>query len=342
MTPGFSRRQLLALAAAPFRIPRMQAVPEPYDQVSFQRDSQEIARFHYGKSLRRPFVYPIASPSGRTLTRMGHPGDPYGHSHHNSVWISYSDVNGVDFWSDRGKNCGTIAVDRVVDLFDEEDRAGVLSEGVWKAADGRSILSEKRETWAYPLEGKEWLLVLDLTLDAVNSKAVFAQSGFGPIGVRVSKWISEHFGNGRLRNSEGGQGEPAIFRKPARWTDCSGTVMAQAEEGIALFDHPMNPSHPSPFHVRADGWMGAMLSTKQAVEITPGHPLHLRYGVYSHAGIPDISSIDRMWTRFARLDLHPPFGPPTAERDCLHGGHRRFNRPRAFRSAKDCIDFVAK
>src|SRR5205823_14730376 len=81
-------------------IPRVQAVPEPYDQISFQVDGKELARYHFHASLHRPFVYPVLGPSGRTLTRMGHPGDPFTHSHHNSVWISYSNVNGVDYWTD--------------------------------------------------------------------------------------------------------------------------------------------------------------------------------------------------------------------------------------------------
>ncbi|MGH9162912.1 MAG: DUF6807 family protein, partial [Vicinamibacteraceae bacterium] len=63
-------------------IPRVQAVPLPYHQVSFQRDGREIARYHFGPDLIRPFVYPIVGPSGHGLTRMGHPGNPDTHSHH--------------------------------------------------------------------------------------------------------------------------------------------------------------------------------------------------------------------------------------------------------------------
>ena len=112
-----TRRLLLQLAAAQAaRIPRMEAIPEPHHQVSFQRDRQEIARLHYAPGLNRPFVYPIIGPSGRTLTRMGHPGDPHTHSHHNSVWISCSDVSGTDFWSDPPAGKGRIVVDRVAEL----------------------------------------------------------------------------------------------------------------------------------------------------------------------------------------------------------------------------------
>jgi hypothetical protein len=49
----------------------MQAVPQPYKQVSFQRGGGEIARFHFGAALKRPFVFPLVGPSGRSLTRLG-------------------------------------------------------------------------------------------------------------------------------------------------------------------------------------------------------------------------------------------------------------------------------
>src|SRR6267154_1046201 len=86
----------LAASAAPQPVPRMQVVPQPHAQISFQRDGVEIARYHYGDDNPRPFIFPVIGPSGRSLTRMGHPHDPESHSHHNSVWVSYQNVNGVN------------------------------------------------------------------------------------------------------------------------------------------------------------------------------------------------------------------------------------------------------
>jgi len=34
-------------------VPRMQVIPLPYHQASFQRDGVEIARYHFGPSLHR-------------------------------------------------------------------------------------------------------------------------------------------------------------------------------------------------------------------------------------------------------------------------------------------------
>src|SRR5205085_742227 len=111
-------------------VPRLQLVPQPYDQVSFQRDGQEIARYHFGHDLRRPFVFPLIGPAGRSLTRMGHPRDPESHSHHNSVWVSHNSVNGVSFWDDRSK--GKIVHRRVEKLEDEgNDVAAITTASDW-------------------------------------------------------------------------------------------------------------------------------------------------------------------------------------------------------------------
>jgi len=117
------------VAHGPKPVPVMQAIPLPHDEVSFQRDGVEIARYVFGKDLNRPFVFPIIGPSGRSLTRMGHPHDPETHSHHNSVWISHRDVNGVNFWEDRGT--ARIVEKRILGFDDSDQNASVWTENAW-------------------------------------------------------------------------------------------------------------------------------------------------------------------------------------------------------------------
>src|SRR5215213_9532272 len=88
------------MLAEPPPVPRMQAIPQPHEEVSFQREGVEIARMHGARDLQRPFVFPLVGPSGRSLTRMGHPHDPVTHSHHNSVWFAHQSLNGLNFWED--------------------------------------------------------------------------------------------------------------------------------------------------------------------------------------------------------------------------------------------------
>lgn len=320
-------------------IPRVQAIPLPYHQVSFQCEEKELARYHFGPELMRPFVYPVIGPSGRALTRMGHPGDPDTHSHHNSVWIGLSSVDGRDFWSDQG---GRIHHLRTVYLEDGDRAAGAITEAEWIPRDGPPVLRERRAVFVKPLPGGEWLLLLDLQLTPADEKAVIGKASFGPVGVRVAKTIGVFHGSGRLRNSEGAATEVEMFRRPARWVDYSGQIAAGVVEGLTLMDHPSNPRHPAPFHVREDGWMGAMLALEEPYEISAGKPLHLLYGIYVHTGLPPSTAIDQVWQRFATEPPIPPFGPPRTERDCLHGEFRRYNVPRTFASFSECVDFVKR
>ena len=280
-------------------VPRLQLVPQPYDQLSFQRDGAEIARYYFGRGLRRPFVFPVVGPSGRSLTRMGHPRDPESHSHHNSVWVSHHIVNGIDFWGDRAK--GKIVHQRVEKLEDEGgDVAAVTSLNHWvNEADGKVLLRERRRTEARLLDEKQWLLVIDLRLEAAGGAVTLGKTPFGLLGVRMAKTIGVHDGGGRILNSRGGVNEKDVLWKRARWVDYSGPIADDAVEGVALMDHPSNPNHPSFFHVRDDGWIGASLTHDAERTIDPGKPLELRYGLYVHAGSPDAQAIERRWKAFA-------------------------------------------
>ncbi|MDA1231849.1 MAG: PmoA family protein, partial [Planctomycetota bacterium] len=67
---------------------RCQIVPLVSHQVSFQIDDREVLRWNSGLDYPRPFFFPVVSPSGAMLTRMGHPGAP-DHGHHQSVWFAH-------------------------------------------------------------------------------------------------------------------------------------------------------------------------------------------------------------------------------------------------------------
>jgi hypothetical protein len=297
--------------AADKPVPPLQVLPLPDDQASFLRGDREIARYHYGAGLRRPFVYPIVGPAGRSLTRMGHPRDPQGHSHHNSVWISHEKVNGISFWGDRGP--GRIAHRLIQDFEDLGETSWVTVVNAWvdeKQGD-KVLMQERRRTAVRLLANDEWMLVMDLQLEApsANQKVVLGETPFGLIGVRMAKTIGVHDGGGEIRNSAGQSGEPDVFRKPAKWVDYSGAIREGVVEGITLMDHPSNPGHPSPFHVRADGWMGVCLTHTGERVIEAGKPLRLRYGLYVHSGKPAAEALERRFGEFSKAEL-PDLNPP--------------------------------
>jgi hypothetical protein len=185
-------------------------------------------------------------------------------------------------------------------LFDSQDAAAVQTINGWFDIAGRLLLTERRRITAQWLPDNEWLLIIDLQFSAANQPITLGKTPFGMVAVRMAKTIGVHDGGGTIRNSHGGSNEKEVFRKPASWVDYSGPITATAIEGATLFDHPTNPNHPSAFHVRDDGWMGASLTIDAARTIAPGTPLQLRYGIYVHAGMPRIELLEQRWQEFSR------------------------------------------
>ncbi len=283
----------------PKPVPRMQVIPMPYHQASFQRDGVEITRYHFGPGLHRPFLFPVIGQSGISLTRMGHPHDPESHSHHNSVWISHNDVDGISFWSDRGS--GKIRHKRIVKFEDAGECSSIITENQWVTNEGKVLLLETRRVTVLLLRNSEWLLIIDMEFKAKDSTATLGKTPFGMIGVRMAKTIGVNDGGGKIRNSEGAVNEKDVFWKRARWVDYSGAVTNENLEGITLFDHPDNPNFPTYFHVRNDGWMGASLTFDGPRKIQPNEPLHLRYGLYVHSDIKPNEALETKWKRFTEI-----------------------------------------
>ena len=285
-------------AAKPPPFAAVQAVPMPYDQVSFQRDGAQVVRYHYGRQHERPFWFPLIGPAGRVVTRMGHPHDPMGHSHHNSVWISHQKVNGVNFWEDPGP--AKIVHQAIEKIEDGPEAASLRVRNAWTGPDGKPLLIERRLMTVRPLPDDEWMLIVELLITPAAGDVTFGKTPFGIFAARVAKTMDVNDGGGTIRNSAGAVNEKAVFWKPARWVDYAGRVTADRSNGITLMDHPANPNHPSVFHVRNDGWMGASFSFNGPYKLPAGKQLRLLYALYVHDGVPTPDHIERRFAVFAQ------------------------------------------
>lgn len=296
--------------------PRCHVVPLPENQVAFWVEGQERVRWHFGQQYPRPFFYPLLGPSGTCLTRMGHPGAP-NHDHHRSVWFGHYRVMGVDFWTDqtpaRVHQTGWLA-------YQDGDQAVMAVELAWLDGHNPQPLLQQRLVAAVQPgpEPGETFLELDSTFAPQAELFELGQTNFGFLAVRVAKHLSAFFGQGRLSDSEGRRGEAAIFGQPARWVDYSGPAPTAAltltHEGITYFDHPSNPTYPTAWHVRDDGWMGAAVCLRAPLTASRNQPLVLRYLLWAHRGQYTHDRAARVAEWFANL---PPWKVTRAE-----GPHR--------------------
>jgi hypothetical protein len=104
---------------------------------------------------------------------------------------------------------------------------------------------------------------------------------------------------GRMVNAEGRETEKNVWGKRSAWVDYCGPVDSQTV-GVAIFDHPSNPRHPTYWHSRAYGLHAANIfgvhdfendKTKDgSLTLDMGQNLRFRYRIVIHPG--DTKSAD--------------------------------------------------
>jgi len=274
--------------------PRIQAVPHP-SKLSFQLDGKEILAYQYANVPSRPFLFPAIGPSGRYITRIGHPHDPIGHRHHYSIWLGHHNINEVDFWSDNG---GKQVHQGFLKFEDDVNFSSMTARVYWQTSEGKQLLEERKQIAVRLLENREYLIDINLTFEALENTVTFAKTNFGFLGVRVAKTMTTNDGGGRITNSAGAINEDQIFGKRARWCDYSGPVIPTEWNGITIFDHPDNANHPTNWHVRGDGWACPSLFFEKALTLPVGQKLSAKYRLFVHAGEADVPAIEAEYEKY--------------------------------------------
>ena len=283
---------------------RCEVIPEGRHQFSLWRDGRLVTRWNWDPSEPRPYFYPILGPSGAELTRVGHPGAP-NHDHHRSLWFAHAKVMGIDFWSDLTD--ARIRQKEWIAIHDGDEWGGFAVQLDWLDGHNPAPLLKQRVTAIlHPDHDQQYQLELQLDFEAENGSVELMMSNFGVLALRVAKSISAYFGGGEICCSEGRKDEAEIFGKSARWMDYSGPVTVgqgverhEVVEGLTYFDHPGNPSYPSKWHVREDGWIGASLCRDQGRVIDAGKVLQLRYLIDVHRGGYDSARAEHLAALFA-------------------------------------------
>jgi len=260
--------------------------------------------YYYSNDWKKPFLWPVNSEGGVTVTR-GYPMEPEGtpkvaqdHPHHKSLWSAYGDVNGADCWAE-GENSGFQHSGEVT--FGSGDAYGwIHAKNSWEDKDHKHILTEEREYRFYDTPEKSRLLDVAVTFTADNGDVTFKDTKEGGIvSVRMRPELS--YANGVITNALGDQGEENLWGKPAAWGDYSGNMEGIGWRGLTVFDHPKNLRHPTSWHVRKYGLMGAncfgyshfkekeynkgLLPAENGdYVIKAGSSLAFQYRVYVHTG----------------------------------------------------------
>jgi hypothetical protein len=225
---------------------------------------QPFTEYRYGKELKKPLLYPLRAPSGAIITR-GWPLEPRGeesqdHPHHIGYWLTYGDVDGIDFWGNSPTSKDTAKKGTIVQRKWAAHGSELVTESDWLMPDGKRALAEQT-TFRFSA-GPGWRLVhRETRLTAGEAAVSLPDTKEGMLGLRVCRSL-EHPGDknpkgtGHYRSSEGKEGDD-VWGTRARWVMLTGDTEDGKPVTVALFDHPGNPGFPTYWHARTWGLFAA-------------------------------------------------------------------------------------
>jgi hypothetical protein len=254
---------------------------------------------YFFRDVPRPYCYPLMGPGELAMTRnwpmKTTPNEEHDHPHHRSLWFAHGAVNGQDFWTE-GKGCGRIVHERFTELKSGADSGVIGSSNQWVAADGTVACTDERRLRIYaPAHPDERVFDFEITLYASHGPVTFGDTKEGTMAVRLTETmrVKGNLGQGHIVNSAGVR-DAAAWAKRADWCDYYGPVEGKTL-GVAIFDHPQNPRHPTWWHVRDYGLFAAnpfgqhdfeRTADKAAGDMTipAGQSITFRYRFYLHTG----------------------------------------------------------
>src|SRR5436190_13892878 len=275
-------------------------ITELPDKLRVEINGQLFTEYNF-KDVPRPFFYPVMGPGEAAMTRnwpiKDVPNEEHDHTHHRGLWLAHSSVNGVDCWTENMDG-------RIVHTgFDQikSGKVGVIkSRNNWVSTNGTVLCTDERIVRIYDRPGNERLFDFEVTIHASHGDVTFGDNKDGLMAIRLAETMrltpnkfNQGKPTGHIVNSEGVR-DGETWGKHANWVDYSGPVNDKIV-GVAIFDSPKNPRHPTTWHVRDYGLFAANPFGKHFFENLPdthagdllipsGKSVTFRYRFYIHEG----------------------------------------------------------
>lgn len=264
---------------------QVELIADPVHQkVLVNIGSQRFTEFIYPDSIEKPILFPIYASNGAAITRgfpiAPQPGESTDHPHHKGLWLTYENVNGIDFWNnsyaippDKKNRYGWIRTDRILEIKSGTD-AKLVYTANWVNQQNQVLL---RETTTFIFSAYEDLRIIDRSTELLAVQDIsFTDAKDGLLGLRVAhelelpsaqpQFYTDDKGNktqvpantdanGNYLTSEGKEGDSAWSTRGS-WCMLYGKKQG-AIISIAIFDHPGNPGYPTYWHARGYGLFAA-------------------------------------------------------------------------------------
>jgi hypothetical protein len=251
-------------------------------------DGLPFTTFQWPDNICKPVLYPVYAASGTEITR-GFPvnpktGERADHPHQIGMWLTYGNVNGLDFWGNGSRGLGTknpnggvIKHLRIEKIEGGDGFGKIVSSESWVDTAGVELLKENTE-YHFIASGNNRIIDRITTLTASKTNINMPDTKEGMFGIRVARQLElpsdgtiERYNSdgtitrekdtlnigitGNYLSSEGIMGED-VWGTRAKWMNLYGKI---GDENISLVicDHPENPNYPTYWHARGYGLFAA-------------------------------------------------------------------------------------
>jgi hypothetical protein len=284
---------------------------------------EPFTSYWFGKREDRIYVRPFFDPvlaagsvdvtSDQYALKQKDPANSkIDHPHHQSLWVSHGDVNGVDHWTLGKDNKGEKSARQRHVKFDAIEGDHFVEQLVWEDNDGKPLLNEVRTVaFAVYADGSRAIDITSAFTPADGAVTFRDTKEAGLMAVRMATQISEDptITQSTGKGGEKMAGEKATWGQRADWCDESGKIDGKPF-GVAVFDYPANPRHPAYWHVRAYGLLAANIFGLSEYDkknpkgtgnltIDQGKTVTFRHRAVIHAGMAADAKLEEKYKEFA-------------------------------------------
>ena len=187
----------------------------------------------------------------------------------------------------------------------------------WNDPEGKTIAKDTRSMTFTPV-GTGMFLDFSITVTPTTDDLKWGDTKEGTFAIRVPEAIKGDK-TGTMINAEGLK-QGALWGKASAWVDNSGTIAGKSV-GVAIFDSPANPRHPTTWHARTYGLFAvnpfglhdfdaSKKNDKTAGQlITPkGKSVTFAYRVYFHQGDAtqaNVAAVAKTYAKPPKVTLVP-------------------------------------
>lgn len=271
------------------------------EQIKILFDVNEVAIYHFGEALDKPYFHPLWTPD-RRIVSFDAPAD---HIHHRGLCLGWPDISGTDFWAEvwsplghRGK-----IISRNVETNQRSDGKIVLHESnEWQTEDGTVLLSSVQDWVFHPPQGTLQIVDVDVIFTAKQPEVVFGSDPGYPREYHGLTLRIGPFTEPRYFNSSGIEGGQNCKGKPAKWCALSGQQNGHPVLA-AILDSPNNSSFPTKFYIQDQGmqFISSSPNFGKAKVLKNGETWRLQYRVIA-AGKPmetEEWDVETLWKDYA-------------------------------------------